>query len=88
MATRKQALSVPELIVRKRDGGKLDEDEIQALISGFMDGSVTDYQMSALAMAVYFEGMSFEETVALTLAMRDSGKVLSLTDVTAPKVDK
>ena len=88
MATRKQALSVPELIVRKRDGGKLDEDEIQDLISGFMDGSVTDYQMSALAMAVYFEGMSFEETVALTLAMRDSGKVLSLADVTAPKVDK
>lgn len=88
MATRKQVLSVPELIVRKRDGGNLDEDEIQGLISGFMDGSVTDYQMSALAMAVYFKGMSFEETVALTLAMRDSGEVLSLADVTAPKVDK
>jgi len=79
---------VPELIVRKRDGGSLAKEEIAGLISGFMDGSVTDYQMSALAMAVYFEGMSFEETVALTLAMRDSGKVVSLTDVAAPKVDK
>ncbi|MDH3625858.1 MAG: thymidine phosphorylase [Myxococcales bacterium] len=88
MPHRHTSLSVPELIVRKRDGGSLAKEEIAALISGFMDGSVTDYQMSALAMAVYFEGMSFEETVALTLAMRDSGKVLSLTDVTAPKVDK
>jgi len=86
--TRKPSLSVPELIIRKRDGGSLAEDEIAALISGFVDGSVTDYQMSALAMAVYFEGMSFEETVALTLAMRDSGKVLRLTGIAAPKVDK
>lgn len=88
METRKAPLSVPELIVRKRDGGSLRETELRALISGFMDGSVTDYQMSALAMAVFFEGMSFEETVALTLAMRDSGKVLSLKNITAPKVDK
>lgn len=88
MPTRQTSLSVSELIVRKRDGGSLTKEEIAALISGFMDGSIPDYQMTALAMAVYSEGMSFEETVALTLAMRDSGKVLSLTDVTAPKVDK
>jgi pyrimidine-nucleoside phosphorylase len=53
-----------------------------------MDGSVADYQMSALAMAVFFQGMDFDETVAMTLAMRDSGKVVSLDHIDAPKVDK
>ena len=80
--------TVPELIVRKRDGHKLDEQEIRALIAGFVDGSVTDYQMSALAMAVFFQGMDFDETVAMTLAMRDSGEVVGLRDIDAPKVDK
>jgi pyrimidine-nucleoside phosphorylase len=85
---KRQALAVPELIVRKREGGKLAEQEIRDLVAGFMDGSVADYQMSALAMAVYFRGMSFDETVAMTLAMRDSGKVMRLDDIDAPKVDK
>jgi pyrimidine-nucleoside phosphorylase len=85
---KRQPLAVPELIVRKREGGKLGEQEIQDLIAGFMDGSVTDYQMSAMAMAVYFRGMDFDETVAMTLAMRDSGKVVHLDDIDAPKVDK
>jgi pyrimidine-nucleoside phosphorylase len=89
MARRKRKpLAVPELIARKRDGGKLDDDEIRDLIDGFLDGSVADYQMSALAMAVFFQGMDFDETVAMTLAMRDSGKVLSLDHIDAPKVDK
>ena len=87
-AKKRKPLAVPELIVRKRDGEPLGESDIRALISGFMDGSVMDYQMSALAMAVYFRGMSFEETVALTLAMRDSGKVVDLAALDAPKVDK
>lgn len=82
------ALPVPELIARKRDGETLAEAEIRALIDGFMDGSVADYQMSAFAMAVYFRGMSFDETVAMTLAMRDSGKVVDLSRLHAPKVDK
>ena len=85
---KRQPLAVPELIVRKREGEKLGEQEIQDLVAGFMDGSVTDYQMSALAMAVYFRGMDFDETVAMTLAMRDSGKVVSLDQIDAPKVDK
>ncbi len=85
---KRQPLAVPELIARKREGGSLDAQEIQDLIAGFMDGSVADYQMSALAMAVFFRGMSFEETVAMTLAMRDSGKVLSLDQIDLPKVDK
>lgn len=81
-------LAVPELISRKRDGERLDEEEIRSLIAGFVDGSVPDYQMSALAMAVFFQGMEFEETVAMTLAMRDSGKVVNLDHIDAPKVDK
>ncbi len=85
---KRKALAVPELIARKRDGEKLDDDEIRDLIDGFLDGSVADYQMSALAMAVFFQGMDFDETVAMTLAMRDSGKVLSLDHIDAPKVDK
>ena len=84
----RRPLAVPELIVRKREGEKLGEQEIRDLIAGFMDGSVADYQMSALAMAVYFQGMDFDETVAMTLAMRDSGKVVSLEQIDAPKVDK
>ena len=84
----RRRLPVPELIARKRDGETLSASEIRDLISGFMDGSVADYQMSAMAMAVYFRGMSFEETVALTLAMRDSGVVVDLGRLDAPKVDK
>ena len=85
---KRQSLAVPELIVRKREGERLGEQEIRDLVAGFMDGSVADYQMSALAMAVYFQGMDFDETVAMTLAMRDSGKVVSLEQIDAPKVDK
>ena len=85
---KRQLLTVPELIVRKREGEKLSDQDIRDLVTGFMDGSVADYQMSALAMAVYFRGMDFEETVAMTLAMRDSGKVVSLDQIDAPKVDK
>ena len=89
MARRKRhVLAVPELIVRKREGNKLQDQEIRDLIAGFMDGSVADYQMTAMAMAVYFQGMDFDETVAMTLAMRDSGTVLRLHEIEAPKVDK
>ncbi|MFW2388289.1 MAG: thymidine phosphorylase [Polyangiales bacterium] len=83
-----QTLAVPELIARKRDGQALSDSDIRDLIVGFMDGSVADYQMSALAMAIYFEGMNFDETVAMTLAMRDSGTVLSFGEIEEPKVDK
>lgn len=89
MSNRKNdPLPVPELIAKKRDGEALSEDQIRSLIAGFMDGTVTDYQMSAFAMAVFFRGMSFDETVAMTLAMRDSGKVVDLSALSVPKVDK
>ncbi len=81
-------LFVPELIVAKRDGHHLTATQIEKIVEGFMDGSVADYQMAALCMAVFFEGMSFDETVALTLAMRDSGKVLDFSDIAAPKIGK
>lgn len=84
-----QALpSVPELIRKKRDGNTLTAAEIRALIEGFTAGQVTDYQMSAMAMAVFFRSMTAEETAALTLAMRDSGSVVDIGKVDGPLVDK
>lgn len=80
--------TVPELIAHKRDGGELTDDEIRALIRGFTAGDVADYQMSALAMAVFLRGMSPRETTALTLAMRDSGRVVELDGPAGRHVDK
>ena len=82
------ARTTPELIAAKRDGHALSADDIAQLIAGFVDGEVADYQMTAFAMAVFFRGMTPEETVALTLAMRDSGTVVDLSDIPARKVDK
>lgn len=80
--------TVPELIAAKRDGGELTPAEIKDLIARYTRGEVPDYQMSALAMAIFFRGMSEAETVALTLAMRDSGIVIDLSDVPGRKIDK
>ena len=76
-----------EVIRRKRDGHALSDDEIAALVRGLTDGSWTDAHVAALAMATLLNGMEREETVALTLAMRDSGDVLSW-DLDRPVVDK
>jgi len=65
-----------ELIRSKRDGGELSAEEIRFLVSGITDGSVSDAQVGALAMAIVWRGMSKDERVALTGAMRDSGDVL------------
>src|SRR3989304_1948132 len=77
-----------DLIVSKRRGGALRPDEIEALISGFVDGSIPDYQMAAFLMATYFRGMSTEETAALTMAMVRSGEVLDLGPLAGRAVDK
>lgn len=66
-----------ELIRRKRDGLELTEDEVRALVRGITDGSLGDAQLGAFAMAVVLRGMTLRERVALTLAMRDSGQVMS-----------
>lgn len=81
-------MHLPSLIEKKRDGGKLSAGEIDALVAGYVRGDVPDYQMSALAMAIFFRGLDGEETTALTLAMRDSGEVLHWPEGTPPKVDK
>ncbi|MBQ8310865.1 MAG: pyrimidine-nucleoside phosphorylase, partial [Clostridia bacterium] len=62
-----------DIIKKKRDGGALTEAEIYAFVDGYCKGEVPDYQASALCMAIWFRGMSAEETAALTFAIRDSG---------------
>ncbi|MEZ5924575.1 MAG: thymidine phosphorylase [Hyphomicrobiaceae bacterium] len=66
-----------EIIRKKRDGGALAPEEIADFITGLSEGRIADSQAAAFAMAVYFRGMSTAERVALTLAMRDSGRVLT-----------
>ncbi|WP_306227701.1 thymidine phosphorylase [Bosea beijingensis] len=77
-----------EIIAAKRDGAELPEADIRQLIAGLPDGSVSEGQAAAFAMAVYFNGMSERERVALTLAMRDSGTVLRWDDLPGPALDK
>jgi pyrimidine-nucleoside phosphorylase len=77
-----------ELLAAKRDGETLSTPEIARVIASYMDGSLADYQMSALLMAVFFRGLDDAETVALTEAMLHSGRVLDLSAVAGAKVDK
>ncbi|MBO4287263.1 MAG: thymidine phosphorylase [Kiritimatiellae bacterium] len=80
---------VPQWVIeKKRDGGRLDEGEIRAFIEGFTAGEIPDYQMSALAMAVFFRGMDAKETNALTEAMRCSGDTLDWAGCPLPTADK
>lgn len=77
-----------DLILKKKQGGELSTDEIRYMIEGFTEGSIPDYQMSAMTMAICFRGMTPRETVDLTLAMRDSGDVLDLSGIKGVKIDK
>lgn len=77
-----------DLILKKKQGGELSTDEIRYMIEGFTEGSIPDYQMSAMTMAICFRGMTPRVTVDLTLAMRDSGDVLDLSGIKGVKVDK
>ncbi len=76
-----------ELIRKKRDGGKLTREDVGEFISGLTTGAISEGQAAAFAMAVFFKGMSAQEAVGLTLAMRDSGTVLKW-DLPGPVVDK
>ena len=76
------------LIAKKRDAGELSPGEIADLVGGVVDGSLGDAQLGAFLMAVCCNGMTAEETAALTLAMRDSGRVLCHDQVARKKIDK
>jgi thymidine phosphorylase len=79
---------LPQEVIRaKRDGRALSADDIAAFVRGMVNGAVTEGQVAAFAMAVYFKGMTTDEAVALTLAMRDSGAVLHW-DLDGPVLDK
>jgi pyrimidine-nucleoside phosphorylase/thymidine phosphorylase len=77
-----------DLIQRKRDGGELSREEIDFFVRGYTRGEIPDYQASALAMAVFFRGMSGEETANLTESMMRSGEVLDLSELPGPNADK
>ena len=81
-------MHVPSLIEKKRDGHTLTTKEIKSLVEDFVVGDIPDYQMSALAMAVFFRGMSPTETYHLTDAMMQSGRVLKYPEDSPPKIDK
>ncbi|MFW5683965.1 MAG: thymidine phosphorylase [Spirochaetota bacterium] len=77
-----------DLITKKRNGETHSREEIEFLVNGYVDGSIPEYQVSAWLMAVYFSGMSGEETGALTRAMIDSGSTFDLGSLPGPLVDK
>lgn len=77
-----------DLIEKKRDGHALTKEEIQFIIEGYTRGDIPDYQMSALAMAIFFRGMNEEETAELTMAMVHSGDTIDLSKIEGIKVDK
>ena len=77
-----------DLIKKKRDGKSLTAQEIKWFIENYVNGTIPDYQVSALLMAIYFNGMDLEETTALTFAVRDSGDTLDFSDVKGIRVDK
>ncbi|WP_419873798.1 pyrimidine-nucleoside phosphorylase [Candidatus Pristimantibacillus sp. PTI5] len=77
-----------DIIQKKRDGGELTASELTFLIDGYSRGDIPDYQLSAWAMAVYFQGMTAKETASLTLAMANSGDQVDLGPISGIKVDK
>ena len=81
-------MHMTELIGKKRDGGKLSAAEIDFMIQGYTKGSIPDYQMSAMCMAILLRGMDEEETLNLTLSMVNSGDTLDLSAINGLKADK
>jgi len=81
-------MNVYELIKKKRDGHQLTAEEINFLITGFVDGRIPDYQMTAFLMAVYFKGMRIQESCDLTTAMAASGEIVDLSKINGFNIDK
>lgn len=76
------------LIEKKRDGGEFTEDEVRYIVDSILDKELPEYQMSALAMAIFFEGMSAQETAIFAEEIMLSGEVIDLTSISKPKIDK
>lgn len=76
------------LIEKKRDGGEFSEEEIRYIVDSITDKKLKPYQLAAMIMAIYFQGMSAQETAVLTEEMMISGEVIDLEHITKPKVDK
>ena len=76
------------LIRKKRDGEILSDDELRAFVAGVTDGSIADYQVSAMLMAIFFRGLEDSELAVFADAMLHSGDVLDLASIERPKVDK
>lgn len=81
-------MRIIDIIEKKRDKKTLTEAEIKFVVEGYTKGEIPDYQMSALLMAIYLNGMNYEETAVLTIAMANSGEILDLSTVEGIKVDK
>ncbi len=77
-----------DIIAKKRDGHALEENEINFFIDGYIKGDIPDYQVSALLMAIYFQGMNDQEIAHLTLKMANSGDTVDLSSIQGIKVDK
>ena len=77
-----------DLITKKRDGGALNKEELTHLINGYVNGEIPDYQMSSFLMAVYFQGMTKEETAVMTDLVARSGDMVDLSSIEGVKVDK
>ncbi|MBP3911703.1 MAG: pyrimidine-nucleoside phosphorylase, partial [Niameybacter sp.] len=77
-----------DIIEHKKKGMALTKEEIQFVVDGYTNGTIPDYQVSALLMAIYFQGMSLEETAQLTMAMAQSGDMIDLSPISGIKVDK
>ncbi len=81
-------MNMVDIIQKKKEGRALSDDEIRWFVDGYVSESIPDYQISALLMAIYFKGLSKEETFCLTDAMRHSGDTVDLSPVSGIKVDK
>ena len=81
-------MNILDIIAKKRDGKRLEKEEIEYFVQGYTDGEITDYQAAALVMAIYINGMDYEETKDLTLAMAHSGEMLDLSDISDNIIDK
>lgn len=81
-------MHIIDIIEKKRDGKTLSHDEIDFFVGGFVDGSIPDYQASALLMAMFIRGLSIDETTKLTLSMLNSGETMDLSGIKGVAADK